>query len=238
MTARSTPGPAPLVLVIEDEAPMQVFLRATLTANGYRVAEVVTGGQGLAFASARRPDVVLLDLGLPDLDGLEVIRRLRAFCAAPILVLSARGGEPDKVEALDAGADDYLIKPFGVSELLARMRVALRHAAQPPGSDENPIFDAGGLRVNRQTREVSVDGRPVRLTPIEWRLLATLLAHADKVVTRQQLLREVWGPTRAEETHYLRVYMSNLRRKVEADPARPRRLLTEPGVGYRLKVRD
>lgn len=238
MNAKTVPVPAPLVLVVEDEAPMQTFLRATLTANGYRFAEAVTGGQGLAFAASRLPDVVLLDLGLPDLDGIEVIRRFRAFCAAPILVLSARGGEPDKVDALDAGADDYLTKPFGVSELLARLRVALRHVAHPPGSGDDPVFDAGGLRVNRETREVWVDGAPVRLTPIEWRLLVVLLTHAGKVVTRRQLLQEVWGPMRAEETHYLRVYMSHLRRKLEVDPARPRRLLTEPGVGYRLKVAD
>jgi two-component system KDP operon response regulator KdpE len=238
MSATSAPLPAPLVLVIEDEAPMHVFLRATLAANGYRVAEVVSGEHAIAFASSRMPDLVLLDLGLPDLDGVDVIRRLRAFCAAPILVLSARDREQDKVEAMDAGADDYLTKPFGVRELLARLRVALRHAAHPPGSKSEPIFSTGNLRVNRESREVWVDGKAVRLTPIEWRLLAVFVAHAGKVVTRQQLLQEVWGPACAGEIHYLRVYVSHLRRKLEADPTRPHRLLTEPGVGYRLKVDD
>jgi two-component system KDP operon response regulator KdpE len=234
----SAPVPAPLVLVVEDEAQMQVFLRATLSANGYRVAEVVTGEHAIAYASSRLPDLVVLDLGLPDIEGFDVIRQLRAFCTAPIVVLSARGGELDKVQALDAGADDYLTKPFGVQELLARLRVALRHVARAAGDDGNPVFEAGGLRVNRETREVWVDGAPARLTPLEWRLLAVLLAHVGRVVTRRQLLEEVWGPRCAGEVHYLRVYMSHLRRKLEADPARPRRLQTEPGVGYRLTLEE
>jgi two-component system KDP operon response regulator KdpE len=234
MTGAAAP-PSPLVLVIEDESGMQALLRATLVANGYRVAEARTGQQGLVFASARTPDLVLLDLGLPDCEGFEVTRRLRGFCRAPILVLSARGGEDDKVQALDAGADDYVTKPFGVNELLARLRVALRRAQEPPAGD-GPLVEAGDVRVNRHTREVWVRGDPVRLTPIEWRLLAVLLRNVDKVVTRQQLLAEVWGPACAGETHYLRVFMSSLRRKLERDPARPRRLLTEPGVGYRLRA--
>jgi len=227
--------PAPSVLVIEDEAAMRVFLRATLIANGYRVAEAVSGEQGLAFASARLPDVVVLDLGLPDVDGLEVARRMRTFCPAPILVLSARGSEGDKVEALDAGADDYMTKPFGVGELLARLRAALRRAAQPPAGTE-PEFRDGDLRVNRLTREVFLGDRPVHLTPIEWRLLMVLIRHAERVVTRQQLLEETWGPASAGQVHYLRVYMSHLRRKLEREPARPMRLVTEPGVGYRLRT--
>ncbi len=229
-------GTSPLVLLIEDEAQMLLFLRATLTANRYRVAEALTAEQGLVFASSRSPDVVLLDLGLPDLDGFEVMRRLRQWSRAPIIVVSARGREADKVLALDAGADDYLTKPFGVDELLARIRVALRHVAAARAADSEPVLEMGDLRVDRSTREVWLAGRPVHLTPIEWRLLAALMAHADRVVTHRQLLEEVWGPACVSETHYLRVYLSALRRKLERDPARPRRLLTEPGVGYRLVV--
>ncbi len=230
------PPPLPLVLVIEDEQPMQVFLRATLTANGYRVAEAMSGAQGLMFASAKPPDLVLLDLGLPDLDGLEVARRLRALCRAPILVLSARGGEQDKVLALDAGADDYITKPFGVEELLARLRAALRRQSPAATGLDPSEFRAGELRVAWSTRQVWVGGAAVHLTPLEWRLLTVLVTNRDRVVTRRQLLEEVWGPSRGSETHYLRVYMSNLRRKIEADPARPRHLLTESGVGYRFRV--
>ncbi len=230
--------PFPLVLVIEDEKAMQVFLRATLTANGYRVAEAFSGAQGLAFASAKLPDIVLLDIGLPDIDGFEVAGRLRAFCRAPILVLSARGGEHDKVQALDAGADDYITKPFGVDELLARLRAALRRLTPTPSGQDSKEFTTGNLRVNWSTREVWVGGEGVHLTPLEWRLLTVLVTNRGRVVTRQQLLEEVWGPARGSETHYLRVYMSNLRRKIEADPARPKHLLTESGVGYRFRVDD
>jgi two-component system, OmpR family, KDP operon response regulator KdpE len=227
----STTGP--VVLVIEDEPPIRRFLRPTLASQGYRLVEAETGEDGLLQAATRQPDLVILDLGLPDLDGLQVIRRLREWTAVPIIVLSARGAESDKVAALDAGADDYVAKPFAVGELLARARVALRHAAlaREPGES---TFELGGLRVDLGRRRVWVGEAEVRLTPIEYRLLAILVRHAGKVLTHRQLLQEVWGPGQVEQTHYLRVYMANLRRKLEADPARPRFLRTEPGVGYRL----
>jgi two-component system KDP operon response regulator KdpE len=190
----------------------------------------------LLEAATRQPDLVILDLGLPDLDGLEVIRRLREWTAVPIIVLSARGAESDKVAALDAGADDYVAKPFAVGELLARARVALRHAARGGREGTESTFTLEGLRVDLLRRRVFVDDAEVRLTPIEYRLLTLLARHAGKVLTHRQLLQEVWGPAQVEQTHYLRVYMANLRRKLEADPARPRFLRTEPGVGYRLLV--
>jgi two-component system KDP operon response regulator KdpE len=236
MSGEPERGPTPLVLMVEDDAQMLLSLRATLVSNHYRVAEATTGEQGLLFASARHPDVILLDLGLPDIDGLEVTRRLREWSRIPIVVLSARGQESDKVQALDAGADDYLTKPFGSDELLARIRVALRHSAAGAGASAEPVFESAALRVDRRTREVWVLGNPVRLTPIEWRLLSVLLDHAGMVVTHRQLLQDVWGPAHVNETHYLRVYLSQLRRKLEPDPARPRNLITEPGVGYRLRV--
>jgi two-component system KDP operon response regulator KdpE len=222
------------VLVVEDELAIRRFLRPSLASQGYRVLETATGEEGLLQAAQRQPDLVILDLGLPDLDGLEVIRRLREWTARPIIVLSARGAEPDKVAALDAGADDYVAKPFTVGELLARVRVALRHAARANQQTGDPGFAAGPLRVDLARRQVWVDGVEVRLTPIEYRLLAVLVQHAGRVVTHRQLLREVWGPGHAEQTHYVRVYLASLRRKLEADPARPRFLRTEPGVGYRL----
>ncbi len=224
---------APLVLVVEDEAPMRRFLRATLEAHGFRVFEAATARDGIDAAATRSPDVVLLDLGLPDQDGLEVTRRLRQWSSIPILILSARGREEDKVAVLDAGADDYLTKPFGAGELLARIRVALRRVNK--GAQEAPIFEIGGLKVDAARRQVFVDGAEVHLTPLEYKLLSILVRDAGKVVTHRQLLREAWGPGSAEQTHYVRVYMAQLRRKLEADPARPRVLLTEPGVGYRLK---
>jgi two-component system KDP operon response regulator KdpE len=226
--------PAPVVLVIEDEAPIRRFLRASLLTQGYRLIEAATGADGLREAAARQPDVVLLDLGLPDLDGLEVIGRLREWSTVPIIVLSARGQERDKVAALDAGADDYLSKPFGVGELLARLRVAHRHAARFSRDSTDGVFRAGDLAVDLGNRSVRVKEREVRLSPIEYRLLTTLVRHAGRVMTHRQLLQEVWGPGHAEQTEYLRVYMKHLRHKLEADPARPRVLLTEPGVGYRL----
>jgi two-component system, OmpR family, KDP operon response regulator KdpE len=228
--------PAPVALVIEDEAPIRRFLRASLDSQGYRLVEAATGADGLREAGTRQPDVVLLDLGLPDLDGLEVIRRLREWTSVPIIVLSARGQERDKVAALDAGADDYLSKPFGVGELLARLRVAQRHAARfSPGATDT-VFRAGELTVDLGARVVRVRDHEVRLTPIEYRLLTTLVRHAGRVMTHRQLLQEVWGPGCTEQTEYLRVYMKHLRHKLEADPARPRLLLTEPGVGYRLQA--
>ncbi|HVL18643.1 MAG TPA: response regulator [Gemmatimonadales bacterium] len=228
--------PAPLILVIEDEPQMRRFLRAALGAQDYRLVEATTARDGLAQAASRNPDIVLLDLGLPDRDGLEVTRELRQWSAAPIIVLSARHREPDKVEALDLGADDYLTKPFGVEELLARIRVALRHAAQPVGGSPEPVFEAGDLRVDLARREVRRGGQEVHLTPTEYKLLTLLIRHAGKVLTHRQLLKEVWGVNYADQSHYVRVYMAQLRQKLENDPARPRLLITEPGVGYRLRA--
>jgi len=234
--AEPTSHPGPLILVIEDDVQIRRFLRTTLTSNGFRLLEATTAGEGLKQAGLHHPDVILLDLGLPDLDGLDVTRRLREWILTPIIVVSAREQERDKVSALDAGADDYLTKPFGTSELLARIRVALRHALRAMQGDEEPVFAVGGLQVDLVHRQVSVDGTEVHLTPMEYKLLTTLVRYAGKVVTRHQLLREVWGPSYAGEDHYLRVYMGQLRHKLEADPTRPRYLMTEPGVGYRLII--
>jgi two-component system KDP operon response regulator KdpE len=224
------------VLVIEDELQIRRFLRATLLGHGYRFVEATTGREGLALAAARQPDVIILDLGLPDMDGLAVTQGIREWSQMPIIVLSARGQEADKIAALDAGADDYLTKPFGVGELLARLRVALRHAQRPDPEQIDPVFRVGALHVDLAHRQVLVNGTEVHLTPIEYKMLTTLIQHAGKVVTHQQLLRAVWGPNYATETAYLRVYMGQLRHKLEADPARPQYLLTEPGVGYRLRI--
>lgn len=223
----------PLVLIVEDELPIRRFLRAALANEDYRFNEAESGEEGLRSAIAQPPDLVVLDLGLPDIDGLAVIARLREWSAVPIIVLSARGQERDKVAALDAGADDYLTKPFGVGELLARIRVALRHAART-GESEGTTFQVGELRIDLAARRVFLGEREVHLTPLEYRLLVTLAKNSGKVLTHRYLLKEVWGPGQAAETHYLRVYMAGLRRKIEADPARPRYLLTEQGVGYRL----
>ncbi|MFO0614793.1 MAG: response regulator [Polyangiaceae bacterium] len=225
----------PLVLVIEDEEPVQVFLHAALTSRGYRVAQAFDAASGLASLTSAQPRVVLLDLGLPDRDGLGVVREVREWAKIPIIVLSARGREDDKVEALDAGADDYLTKPFGVNELLARVRVALRHEA---GAAPLPNFTAGPLQIDLAKHKVTLRGKRVRLTPIEYQLLVLLMKHRGKVLTHRQLLTEVWGPTEGAETHYLRVYMAQLRRKLEDEPARPQLLLTELGVGYRLRDVD
>ena len=228
--------PPPVALVIEDEASIRRFLRASLVDQGYRFFEAATGEEGLREAGARQPDVVLLDLGLPDVDGLEVIRRLRAWSAVPIIVLSARGQERDKVAALDAGADDYVSKPFGVGELLARLRVAQRHQARLGRGSTDTVFRVAELTVDLGSRAVRVGDREIRVSPTEYRLLATLVRHTGRVMTHRQLLQEVWGPGHTEQTEYLRVYMKHLRHKLEADPARPRLLLTEPGVGYRLRA--
>jgi len=222
-----------LVLLVEDELPIRRFLRSALSAEGYRLAEAEEGRQALRLAVQQPPDLVLLDLGLPDMDGQEVLLQLREWLHAPIVVLSARGQEKDKVAALDAGADDYLTKPFSTGELLARIRVALRHAARA-GEQESPTFVLDELRVDLSARRVEVRGTEVRLTPLEYKLLTALVRHAGKVLTHRFLLMEVWGPQQAGETHYLRVFMANLRRKIEADPAAPRYLLTEQGVGYRM----
>jgi two-component system KDP operon response regulator KdpE len=222
----------PVVVLIEDEPQIRRFLRTTLGSQGYRLFEAATGADGLVEAASRQPDVVIVDLGLPDIDGLEVIRRLREWSTVPIIVLSARGQEADKVVALDLGADDYVSKPFGADELLARVRVALRHKAGV--AREDAVFTTGELRVDLGRRHVFVRDQEVKLTPTEYRLLTTLVRYAGRVLTHRQLLKEVWGPNQTEEAHYLRVYMAQLRRKIEADPAQPRYLLTEPGVGYRL----
>jgi two-component system KDP operon response regulator KdpE len=222
----------PIVVLIEDEPQIRRFLRATLGSQGYRLFEAATGADGLVEAASRQPDVVIVDLGLPDMDGLEVIRRLREWSTVPIIVLSARGQEADKVVALDLGADDYVSKPFGAEELLARVRVAIRHKAGV--AREDAVFTTGELKVDLGRRHVFVRDQEVKLTPTEYRLLTTLVRHAGRVLTHRQLLKEVWGPNQTEEAHYLRVYMAQLRRKIEVDPAQPRYLLTEPGVGYRL----
>jgi two-component system KDP operon response regulator KdpE len=227
---------APAVLLVEDDPQIRRFLRATLPSHGVRLLEAATGADGLAQAATRTPEVVLLDLGLPDIEGIDFIQRLREWSSIPIIVLSARGLERDKVAALDAGADDYLTKPFGVEELLARLRVALRHRARAgSGEAASAVFTTGDLSVDLAGHIVRVAGRETRLTPTEFKLLAVLVRHAGKVVTHRQLLVEVWGPGSAGNTHYLRVQMHGLRHKLEAAPARPRYLITEPGVGYRLR---
>ena len=227
-------GPSPVILLVEDDPQIRKFLRATLVGQNFRLIEAATAAEGIDAAVRRLPDLVILDLGLPDFDGLEVIRRLREWSRTPIIVLSAREKERDKIQALDAGADDYVSKPFGLGELLARVRVALRHTAQSAGEAAEIPFAVGDLSIDVARRQVTVGGQPIHLTPVEFRLLAALARHPGKIVTQQQLLDEVWGPNRAEQSHYLRVYAGRLRRKLEADPTSPRYLLTEPGVGYRL----
>ena len=226
-----------LVLVAEDEAPIRRFLKTALEAQGFKMIEAPTGTQAMSMAASHNPDIILLDLGLPDIDGLEVIRRIREWSHTPIIVISARGKDTEKVEGLDAGADDYLAKPFSVEELSARMRVAIRHLTRARGKDE-PVFQTGELRVDLAGRTVWVAGAEVHLTPIEFKLLAVLVRHSGKVVTQRQLLHEVWGPQSNEQAHYLRNYIHHLRHKLEADPARPVFLNTEPGVGYRLKFQE
>ncbi len=224
-----------LILLIEDEPQMRRFLRITLESHGYRFVDAATAREGLMQAGTRNPDVILLDLGLPDMDGLEVTKRLREWTMTPIIVISAREQEQDKVKALDAGADDYLTKPFSAGELLARIRVALRHASSRNPDQVEPVFVLDTLRVDLSKRQVSIDGKEVHLTPIEYKLLMVLIRHAGKVITHSQLLKDVWGPAHVSEVQYLRVYMTQLRHKLEKDPARPRFLMNEPGVGYRLK---
>ena len=224
------------ILVVEDDAPMRRFLLAALGNEGYRVREAWTGQQAMAMILAGMPDLILLDLGLPDMDGLAIIGRVREWSQIPILVLSARGQEGDKVEALNAGADDYVTKPFGIPELLARIAVSLRHAAslRDVSQEEAAVFRTGGLEVDLASRRVTVRGKEVHLTPVEYRLLTTLVRNADKVLTHRFLLREVWGPGCSNQIHYPRIYVASLRKKVEDDPADPRYILTEQGVGYRL----
>jgi two-component system KDP operon response regulator KdpE len=223
------------LLLIDDEPQVRRFLRSSLAPADYKLFEAETGEAGLAAASTHQPDIILLDLGLPDLDGTEVTRRLREWTTTPIIILSARGQDQDKVAALDAGADDYLTKPFSLPELLARIRVAGRHAEQR-GDKKDAVFTIGDLRIDLASRVVTLGTDEVRLTPIEYKLLATLARKAGRVLTYQQLLKDVWGPRYATQKQYLHVYMGHLRSKLESDPARPRFLLTEPGVGYRLKL--
>jgi two-component system, OmpR family, KDP operon response regulator KdpE len=228
--------PAPVVLLIEDEPQMRRFLRAALENEAYRLVEVATAREGLAQAAGQNPDIILLDLGLPDGDGIDLTRRLREWARTPIVVISARGQERDKVAALDAGADDYLTKPFGIGELLARMRVALRHAARAAGEPDEPVFTTGDLRVDLEHRRVFFAEREVHLTPTEYKVLLALVRQAGKVLTHRYLLKEVWGASTVTQTPALRVHMAQLRHKLEKDPAQPKHLLTEPGVGYRLRV--
>ena len=226
----------PLILLVEDEPQLRRYLRVTLVPHGYRLLEAVNAREGELMAASHHPDLILMDLGLPDQDGLVLTRKLREWCSTPIIVVSARGLEKDKIQALDDGADDYLTKPFGSGELLARIRVALRHVNRDPAAAPAPVFELGGWRVDQTRREVTVDEQPVHLTPNEYKLLITLIKHAGMVLTHHQLLKEVWGSVQGAQPHYLRVYMAQLRQKLEADPARPKHLITEPGVGYRLRT--
>jgi two-component system KDP operon response regulator KdpE len=226
-----------LIAIIEDEPPIRRFLRASLGAEGFRIAEATTARDGLRLITQERPAVVLLDLGLPDADGIQIIRQVRQWSTMPIIVLSARGEEKSKIIALDAGADDYLTKPFGVGELLARIRVALRHACRVDGgASESTAFQFGRVHGDLADRRVFVGDEEVKLTKIEFDLLSLLVRNAGKVLTHRFLLKEVWGPDAVDEPHYVRVFMANLRKKLERDPSRPEHLVTEQGVGYRLKT--
>jgi two-component system KDP operon response regulator KdpE len=227
-----------LVMIVEDEPQMRRFLRTTLAANGYRLLEASTASEARLLARSHNPALVLLDLGLPDGDGFDVTRELRGWSRAPIIVISARGHEGDKVQALDAGADDYLTKPFGVGELLARMRVALRHARTDAGAPAPRVLELDALKIDFERREITRANKAIHLTPTEYKLLALLAQHAGKVLTHRQILERVWGPGHAQHTHYVRVHMAELRRKIEVDPTRPKLIVTEPGVGYRLRDRE
>ncbi len=224
------------IVLIEDESEIRRFLRTTLPGHGFRIYEATTGQGGLIEVKTRNPDLILLDLGLPDLDGIDVIRQVRDWTPTPIIVLSAREQEQQKVSALDLGADDYVTKPFGINELLARIRTALRHAARPDESETASCFTFGDVRVELGRRQVFVADKEIHLTQIEYKLLTTLVRHAGKVVTHRQLLKEVWGPLHVDESHYLRVYMRQLRNKLESNPAHSKFLVTELGVGYRLRT--
>ena len=219
------------LLIIDDEKQIRRLLKVALTGHGYELEEAVSGQDGLNKAAVFRPDLVILDLGLPDLDGLEFLRRLREWSKTPVIILSVREHENDKINALDNGADDYVTKPFGMGELLARIRAALRHAA---GLGNEPVLNFGDLEIDVAQRRVTVDGNVIKLTPTEYELLRNLAVYSGKVLTHRQLLRAVWGPSYENDTQYLRVYIAQLRRKIESDPSRPRHIITEPGVGYRL----
>jgi two-component system KDP operon response regulator KdpE len=236
MKSLTMPEGNPSILLVDDEPQILRYLRAALGSHGFQVLEAVNAQECETLAASHRPDVILLDLGLPDLDGILLTRKLREWCDAPIIVISARGQEEDKIQALDAGADDYLTKPFGTGELLARIRVALRRSPDGPAPLPPPVFQLGNWSVNQSLREVRVESLLIHLTPNEYKLLTTLVKHAGKVLTHKQLLKEVWGDQPSSQPHYLRVYMAQLRHKLEADPVRPRYLITEPGVGYRLRT--
>ncbi|MBF0102505.1 MAG: response regulator [Desulfobacterales bacterium] len=225
-----------LILLIEDEPQMRRFLKITIQSHGYRFSESITGQDGLIQLATRNPDIVLLDLGLPDIDGLEVTKRMREWSQVPIIVISARDQEEDKIKALDEGADDYLTKPFGAGELMARIRVAIRHQLKLSTNSEESIFVIENVKVDLCKRQVFLNDTEVHLTPIEYRLLATLIRFAGKVITHTQLMKEVWGASYVQQTHYLRIYMAQLRHKLEENPAQPRFLINEPGIGYRLKT--
>lgn len=228
----------PVIIIVEDELTIRQFLRTGLRCEGFTVYEADTGKRGIIEAGMRKPDLLILDLGLPDMDGIEVIKAIRKWSTLPIIVLSARSQEQQKIDALDMGADDYLTKPFGIGELIARIRVALRHANRKEQSLSSDVLVTGGLKVDFNKRLVSVDDREIALTPIQYRLLAVLAKNAGKVMTHRQILKEVWGPPYQDNVHYLRMYMSQLRHKLEIDPAQPRYLVTESGLGYRLKIKD
>jgi two-component system KDP operon response regulator KdpE len=227
---------SPVIVVIEDDPAIRLFLRTGLGVHGFKVFEADKGKQGIIEAGIRKPDLIILDLGLPDMDGVEVIKTIRAWSVMPIIILSARSGEQHKIDALDAGADDYLTKPFGLGELLARIRVALRHSVNSPEQGENGVFTNDALKVGLLKRQVFVGDREIHLTPIQYRLFSVLIKNAGKVLTHQHLLKEVWGPSYRDHSHYLRIYMSQLRQKLETEPTQPKYFLTESGVGYRLKV--
>jgi len=230
------PEARPKILVVDDEPQIRRYLRTTLANEGFEVLEAINAQECESLAASHRPDLILLDLGLPDLDGIDLTRKIREWCDAPIIVISARGQEEDKIQALDAGADDYLTKPFGTGELLARIRVARRHGAHGVVPTAPPVFELGNWRVDQVKREVYVGAQRVHLTPNEYKLLTTLVKHVGKVLTHTQLLKEVWGDVPGAQSHYLRVYMAQLRQKLEEDSARPKYLITEPGVGYRLRT--
>ncbi|WP_045226901.1 response regulator [Methyloterricola oryzae] len=225
----------PVIVVIEDDPPIRRFLRTGLGSHGFKVFEADTGQRGIIEADTRKPDLIILDLGLPDMDGITVVKAVREWSQTPILILSARDAEQQKIDTLDAGADDYLTKPFSLGELLARIRVALRHASRTPGNDPSGIFVAGDLKVDLQNRRVYLKDQEVTLTPIQYRLLSVLVKHAGKVLTHHQLVTEVWGPSHGDCLHYPKIYMSQLRQKLEEDPAHPQHLVTVSGIGYRLK---
>jgi two-component system KDP operon response regulator KdpE len=222
------------ILIVEDEPEIRRFLRVSLTDRGYAVSEATKGEEGVRMAADSKPDLILLDIGLPDISGLEVIQRVREWTQTPIVILSARDQETDKIAALESGADDYVTKPFGVLELIARIKVALRHAAKPVDEPDSHLFEADDIRVDMSLRTVHRAGEDVHLTPTEYKLLLLLIKTPGKLVTQQQLLRDVWGPGYAKEGHYLRTYMGQLRHKLESDPSQPKHLITEPGVGYRF----